>query len=144
MVYLNAIHESDELSLRRARSNFKERLDDDLMIHCMCFLFSVCLNVNFCDSNPYHTMPHLFIIGFVLKVIIDNNVKLQRDYEARGINLRRYVHQITNNHQFVSNTSIAKRELANIQDILFDLRKDIPEGKYIDIMNKTKRAYETL
>ena len=36
----------------------------------------------------------------------------------------------------------AKTELSDLQDLLFDLKEDIPEGKYIKIMDKTKLVYE--
>ena len=154
--YFLEIERSPYLVNIRSRCTRKEKLNDDKIIYCVIMIHCLTLLIDL-ESNAF--IMNLFV-GFLVAFTFSHIVSIYLDMfekdQKRCEKLRELLHE---NYILRSNQghirprnpgdtylarSIARKELSEIQDFIFDLKEDLPEGKYIDIMNKTKKIHNCL
>ncbi len=128
----------------------KNPLKIDSFIHILLITLSCGINLDMA-KNPTFTSCLLGIVyGTLIMVVIEEYSGMMFRYEAsERINLEQQVeldglHRKMNRYGKGQNSMKIKNELIELQEILETISKDIPEGKYIVCMEKTKNIYNEL
>ena len=90
-IYYQEITKKIELSSARQGFTNREKLNMDMIIYAMSFLFCSALSIDMSDYNLFYVVPILFISGVLIHFIVTEYVKLQDSYQRRGANLRRNI-----------------------------------------------------
>jgi len=154
--YYLEIERSPYLVNFRSRCTWKEKLNDDKIIYCVIIIHCLTLLIDLENNSSIYNLFVGFLVAFTFSHIVSIYLDMFEKDQKRCEKLRELLHE---NYTLRSNQgsriprnpgdtylarSIARKELSDIQDFLFDLKEDIPEGKYIDIMNKTKKINNCL
>ena len=176
MIYYRDISEKSDLASARKRFTKREKLNMDMTIYALSFLFCSALSVNLYDQNPLYVVPLYFLSGILITYIVNEYVKLHDLIERMGVNLRRDIglsrtlDSLQQSHTFLlreneflqrelsryaplstitiprsSPQDISAREkISSIQDAIFDLKEKIPDGPYVELMNKTREIFQQI
>ena len=176
MIYYRDISEKSDLASAREGFTKREKLNMDMTIYALSFLFCSALSVNLYDQNPLYVVPLYFLSGILITYIVNEYVKLHDLIECMGGNLRRNIglsrtlDSLQQSHTFLlreneflqqelsrytplstitipraSPQDISAREkISSIQDAIFDLKEKIPDGPYVELMNKTREIFQQI
>jgi len=151
----------------------KWNMDKIIYEICFLFCTSLTIGRCQIDGpNPIYAIPSFFICGIVMCDIITTYVYTLNILEARGDNLRRSISeraearrirsvheqysQRMRQHGYIEHPlselgrsryvdpNEQKRKIQSIEGIIDDIKGDIPNGQYLDLMNKLKEVYENL